>query len=215
MPELVIKDGLKRGMRNSSDTDRNSERLVNCYNVKPNRYGLTAHSPISFPSALSTAISGEGLSVSHPFPQIFRGATYTLLFSETRVFTVNESTWGLTEETIYDLSDVSTTIASGGGAWQFADFGDSWWAFNGVTTLVRSNVGGNTRVRADTASPTQTGCAFRGRVVWGGFDENNYWNGDWDTFHEYLTNQHISSPSGLSPDGLRSNCVSWCSIGGG
>lgn len=215
MPELVISDGLKLGIRNFDENGRNSERLVSLCNAKPTPRGIVSHEPVTFPSALQSAISGESITVSHPFPQLFRGANYTLLFSETKVYTVNESTWALTELSLKDLAGSPATIASGGGAWQFADFGESWWAFNGVTTVVRCNKGGTFNVYVDTATPTQTGCNYAGRSVFGGFDPANYWNGDWDTLHAYLTSQHISSPGGLTANGLGSNFIAWSSIGGG
>lgn len=215
MPELILRDGLRKGMRETDENERNSDRLINCYNARPGKYGLVQHTPISYPSALATAISGAGESVSHPFPQLFRGSQKTLLFSETKVYDVNESTWALTPHTLVDLAGSGTTIASGGGAWQFADFGTAWWAFNGVTTVFYAEYGGSFATRVDTSVPVQTGCAHRGRAIFGGFDSSNYWNSTWDTNIAGWTDAYISNPSGLSINGIGSNFVSWSSIGGG
>lgn len=213
MNEFIFKDGLKLGIRESDDNERNTERLTTCYNAKPCKYGLLQHTPINFPVALESAISGASETISHPFPQIFRGIDETLLFSETKVYGVNESSWAISPKTITDLAGGAATIGSGGGSWQFADFNQSWWAFNGVTTAFVAE--GSSNVRVDTSVPTQTGCHFKGRAMFGGFDSSNFWSSAWQTNIANWTDTYISNPSGISIDGIGSNFVSWSSIGGG
>lgn len=223
MAELVFKEGLRNGIRSREDNERNSDQLTVLYNAKPGRYGLVQHAPISYPATLSSAIAGAGITVSHPFPQLFRGGSATYLFSETGVWSVNETAMltgvgtVLTALTLKKLDDTSGAIASGGGAWQFADCGKSWWAFNGTTTVFYAEVGGVWAVRVDTAFqvPTKSGCHFRGRAIFGGFDANNYWNSVWDTNIAGWTDEYIVNPGGATIAGIGSNFVSWSSIGGG
>ncbi len=217
MPEFLIKGGLRAGIRDSENGEKNTERLVTCYNAKPQRYGIVQHSPITFPGALASAISSAGITISHPFPQLFRGMEQTLLFTETKVYSVNESTWGLTELTLKTKAypGSTTTIASGGGPWQFCDLGKAWFAFNGVTTVFYTDISGTYEVRVDTSVPMQTGCYYKGRAIFGGFNSSNYWNSTWTSNIQSWTNDFIVNPGGITISGIGSNFVSWSSIGGG
>lgn len=215
MAEVLIRDGLKGGLRESDENERNSERLTLCQNARPTKYGLVQHYPINFPPALQTAIASAGLSVSHPFPQLFKGKHTTYLFTETKVYSVNESTWAITPLSLVNLAGSPATISSGGGAWQFVDCHQTWYATNGVTTVFQAEVNGVTAVRVDTSVPVQTGCELRGRVLFGGFDPNNYWTSTWDAHYESWTDNYIVPTTGVSPSGIGSNFISWSSIGGG
>lgn len=214
MPEFVFKDGLRRGIRDNEHNEINSERLTACFNARPHRHGLIAHTPIEYPAALVASIASKGITVSHPFPQIFKGSERTLLFTETEVYSVNDTTWALNILVVRDIANTVTTIPSGGGAWQFADFGGTWWAFNGIHTLFYCGVNGNFNLKIDTSVPTQTGCNFNTRAIFGGFSNTNYWNAAWMANMQGMTDNYVS-PTGLDLANLGSNYVSWSSIGGG
>ena len=214
MPDIVLKESLRRGLRDTDENAKNSGSLVLLLNGKPTRNGIVTH-PSPIPSQLLTAIAGAGITISHPFPQLFRGSNKTILLSENAAYEVNESTWGLSAISAYTLAGAPTTISAGGGAWEFVDVGPHWWAFNGVTTLVFATVGGYTQLYVDTTVPTQAGARFGGRLIFGGFNSSSFWASGHNTLHQYMTKFKVSPTTGLAPAGLGSNFIMWSSIGGG
>jgi len=211
---IEIVDSLKVGIRNNSDLEINRPALYSCLNARPKDRGLVQFKSVENPFHPS-------LSINWPFPQLFKGGTYTLLAGESSVQTVNESTWARTNLDTYVINVFGNPTAASiqpGGVWHFADFGDSWMLFNGVTSIyyIKRPVDG---VLTHTASllngvpslgPTiQTGCAYRGRLLIGGISTafGAFFSANW------LGNVPSEVDTSMSTD--MSNCVMWSSIGGG
>lgn len=108
--------------------------------------------------------------------------------------------------------------------WHVADFGDSWFMFNGACTLFKTNIGltpenddyeGKVFVEDDTT--IGTGCAFRGRLITGGFNTTDFWNDDWQEVWDLWRDNIIDDfpdMGNLAMEDIGSNFVMWSSVGG-
>jgi hypothetical protein len=216
-----IKDSLRTGLRRKALSDRTGEALVRSRNAKPKEHGLEAHSSISDPFTST--------SVTWPFPQILRGREITLLADQTALSEVDETTtpWGTTAFTVYDyINQGSSDSITAGGRWHMADFGDTWYLFNGNCTVFRLNIAdmlraGTNPVLVQEDITIQTGCAFRGRLVIGGFNPADFWGDRWaDLLGRWASGQpdpvnrtyhHLLDAA----TNMNNNFVQWSSIGGG
>lgn len=191
-----IVEQLVRGLRLDSRGDRRTNFLTECKNLKPIKVGdgqpgLVPYELVSDPF-LSGEFSSNSITISFPFPQVFRGKEVTLLADETSIYTVDESNWSLTLITTYDAFDRSATLAldSGGGPWQFVDMGDAWFLINTQNIVWQPNTHALTnepnQIYVNKTNLMNAGVYHRGRIVTGGFSSSNFWNNDWlDIFSKW------------------------------
>ncbi len=206
--ELTIRQGLTQGLSRTSDAPRNSETFSALAGAKATPYGFAPY--VSLPNPLAKWMTAAGVEVSWPFPQLHRGQQATLLFGEAEVYLVDETEWTGTALEFHDLYDTTYTYAvqAGGGAWHIVDLGDPVLAFNDKNVLLMyAQAGvyyGQQRVTA------KTGCAFRGRVLLGGFDvgEGAFWNAEWQAIAELLNEHHQAGALAMAH-----NAVWWSMFG--
>ena len=92
---LNVEDVWRRGLRTDSREQRGLHTLSECVNLKPTKFGLLPYELIPDPF-LSGEFSSNSITISHPFPQVFRGDNITLLADATKIYSVDESDWSLT-----------------------------------------------------------------------------------------------------------------------
>lgn len=211
---------LLQGLRPEDRVLVNANFLYQAQNAIPRKEGLSLYEDITNPFQSAP-------TVAYPFPQLFRGKEVTLLCFETAIYTVTETAgaWTTTLITTYDYASTGNTksIATGGGIWQFIDYGaDSWFLFNGQDVVFKSRhlefSGGSAKVFVQDDIDINTGCYHMGRHITGGFNESNYWNSDWQTFFDTWLAKVAAVNADLPLDAtlaLGQNYVSWSSIGGG
>jgi hypothetical protein len=107
------------------------------------------------------------------------------------------------------IDSVSLTEATGeiisGGPWQFIDLGDSWVLLNGATTVFTRG----SLVYTENSITINAGCSHNGRVLFGGFDPDNFWNTAWTAYWaSAITKASLTM-------GMFSNTVWWTGIGMG
>ncbi len=219
-----IIEQLVRGLRLDSRGDRRTNFLTECKNLKPvkvgdGQSGLVPYELVTDPF-LSGEFSSNSITISFPFPQVFRGNEVTLLADETSIYTVDESDWSLTLITTYNAFDRSATLAldSGGGPWQFVDMGDTWFLINTQNIVWQPNTHALTnepdQVYVNKTNLMNAGVYHRGRIVTGGFSSSNFWNNDWlDIFTSWRGG--LSTQIDLPSTDIDSNWILWSSIGGG
>ncbi len=196
------------GLRPTNRMGLNQDYLNECKNTKVAEDGLVPYEAVTVPFS-DSELSLNGITISFPFPQLFKGKGVTLLVTQDEVFTVDESDWTLTAVTI------SGTV-SGSGIWQFIDMYDYWILFNGTTTIYKTNIealtGDDLVVYAVTTPSVNTGTYHKGRGLIGGFG-SDFWTDDWlHILDEWKSNL----PPGFIIDPLmEQNYVMWSTIGGG
>ena len=147
---VPFKDGLKKGLRSNSRSPRNSESLVECYNLKPGEGGLEAYEPITNPLT--------GVAVDWPFPQLFLGQDVRVLATATAIYEL--STWALGTAKLSSLAENER--------WDFIDFGSYLILANGTKLCIRDYAGAWTSNDSTSTIPRfSTGCNFNGQAVAG------------------------------------------------
>ena len=220
---LSIKDMLIGGLRPDERVPRNSGFLEECKNVRVSRFGdisdLSTFTPIDDPFA-SGYLTGQSITVGHPFPQIFKGREATFLLTQTGMYTVTEgANWTLSQISTYNAYNVTAAKAiTSGNSWQFADFGKMYALFNGNCMVFKhyfdsydSGIGEASNVLVVDDVTINTGCAFRGRMIMGGFDPTDFYNTSWQSFFS----ANYPSIEISQPGAPGSNFVWWSSIGEG
>jgi hypothetical protein len=175
--------------------------------------GARPYLPIT--SAISSAeLADKSISIAHPYPQIFKGKGVTLLATDTKVYTVDESTWTLTQITTYDMYDQGTpkSISAGGGPWQFIDFHTTWFLVKAGSVVIQTSWN-SSKVFVEETVTTTTGCDWRGRMLLGGFDSTDYWSAAWQT--QWASWYTKGAGYGYTIGAPESNWIWWSSIGGG
>ena len=140
----TFSEGLKKGLRQYSNNPINSEALVRLLNLKINETGLI---PVSYIKKVANDIS-----ISWPFPLVFKGIEYCIVAENDTVYNVPissiiEDMNVATEDPILDeidasiLDELSSAITwsgvatldglSSGTYWDFADFGAFFILTNG------------------------------------------------------------------------------------
>jgi len=206
---LIIAEELTQGLRKDSRTFRNSKTLASVRNLRP------------FPSGLKPIPSRQrpftSVAVNWPFPQVFRGQTYTLLADETALYWV-DNVLALNAITTYDAYDTAAVLGlTAGGCWQLMDFGEFFMLFNGNCTAFRSNAaavtGVDDKVFVQSAVTINAGTAFRGRGIIGGFNSSDFWRDEWKSLWNAWAD--VSGTAIDTSQGIGENYVWWSSIGGG
>ena len=212
-----IEKELEGGLRADSRNKLNNVGLIECMGLKPIKgYGLVPYEPITLKPS-SSVLSALGITPTFPFPQLFRGKNITLLCDETSIYEVNESHWYASEITTYNAYDTGEEKdITAGGVWHFADFGESWFLFNGSCVVYKTNrygiVGDTNKVLVQDTMTVQTGCAHRGRSIMAGFS-SDFWTDDW---RDYWTEERTDIPARITNNlALDTNYILWSSIGGG
>lgn len=203
------------GLRRNNRLPRNSQAFTTLQNVRVRPEGLVAYDPIIQPIS-DAALTAGSVSYSFPTPQLFRGKSVTLLADATKLFTVNESTWDITQVTTYDLYSPSSTKAiTSGGSWHFMDFWNTWMLFNGSCCIVK--FGGDSKYYVQDTLAVQTGCAHRGRAIQAGFSTSTFWSSAWKTFWTSRIIQDSPPYSSIlkTMADIGPNFVMWSTIGGG
>lgn len=183
---------MQKGIRHSYKVTRNQQEVLDVRNHVALSEGLYPYEPIETPVA-SPAADG-----THPFPQIFRGPSYTLLFQQGAVYRIDDSagtTWGQTLlVTIDPITEQTVTIPSS-GIWHVALFQNGWIACNGACMVFQEDVpvyasAGAGTVYCETDSYPLSICELRGRVFSGGvekyYNRINSWQYSIDMFGETL-----------------------------
>lgn len=210
-------NGLRRESISSSENFRNIPFFTTYKGLRATPTGARPYQSIA--NAFSSGVlSSAGITISHPFPQLFKGKGVTLLCDQTAIFTVDESNFTLTAITTYDVNIPANTKAiTGDGVWQFMDFHSSWFLFNGTTQVFHVNwpidPADIAKVYAQNTITITTGDSIKGRAVMGGFDSANYWNAAWQAnWSTWMSQGETWGFSLAAPD---TNWVWWSQIGGG
>lgn len=206
-----IETALRNGLRPDARQPLNSEHMTYMKNVKPSEMGAVSPESVTYP------IDTPALSVSWPFPQLFRGRSVTLLAYGTSVYLVDESDWSTTLLATYDWANWSSTKSiTAGGPWHFMDFHTTWMLFNGNCQVFK--VGYSSKTFVQDAVTITTGTNWNdGRAVYAGFDTSDFRSSGWASFlEEYSGNAPEEIQAALSfTAGADKNWVWWSTIGGG
>ena len=201
---LPVKDSFKNGLRPEVEMPTGSAFLYQCDFAKPTERGLL--DPVIAENPNPSGMPFD----SWPFPQLFKGSYYALLFGETSVSSVDWDTWTPTALATYDFhTPASAKSITAGGTWSLADFGNTWIATNGACAVTQA-AGGTVYVE-DTV-PFQACCAHRGRGVFAGFDPNGVWPDAWDDIFAAWMAKSPSTFDETSVD-IGENFVLWTPIG--
>jgi hypothetical protein len=144
---LPLTRHLANGLRPDDRTARNQRFLVQCQNIRLTKIGEettpTTFTPITSPFA-DGYLAGltPSITVSFPFPQIFKGSEVTLLADVEHLYYATEGTnWTIAAAVTRDgYATTSAKTISAGSSWHFADFGRSWALFNGVSTVFKTDM---------------------------------------------------------------------------
>ena len=218
----------KTGLRRYHKTQHGAYQFYDLYNLKPTKFGLVPYEPVVCPIP-PAILNAFGLDAQpYPFPQMFIGNSYIFICAADKVYVVDPDDWStLMPLATYDaespLVEKDITIS---GAWEFADFWESWFLTNGRCTVFSCGkdimVGGTYKVYIHDGVPIQCACAHKGRVLYGGFDYTQFWNSTWQTFwNSWFDTQDTDIiatkpyPSGDAMMPVGENWIWWSSIGGG
>lgn len=208
---------LRVGIRRDHRAPRNSLGFLNILNAMCHETGLREYEPVT--TAVSSAqLSANSITLSFPFPVIHKGKGATYLFDSTEIYSLNESTGVLTQQTTYNMNAWDTAKAiSSGLAWRIADFWDFVFATNGTSVVARWNKpvleGGSAVWLSDTSPTVQCCCDYRGRLILGGFSATAFWGEKWEHFFEEMNRRRVKT---FVPELLmKQNFIWYSSVGGG
>lgn len=190
---------------------KNSNFLTVCKFVKPLQFGLLVDDGIRNPF-------GEDRFETWPHPQLLRGRGQTLLCGAETIQEIDEADWSVGEVVkTYDFDMNSRKFIVPGDVWHMADFASTFFLFNGSCTIIKPNLqgmfGGDNRYLVDDERTIMTGVDFRGRLVLGGFDPENFWGDAWNAVWGEWTSK-FGFGIDLSIE-IAENFVFWSSTGGG
>ena len=223
----IIREELTQGLRQHEPGRKNKFQLSGLVNLYSTPDGLIPYQLVQLPVS-SGVYTGASLgSEVFPFPQLFVGKNKYYVLCATKIYSVNPSTWALTQITTYDIADPGTTKAiTTGGTWEALDAFDTVLFTNGVCTIVLSGID---TITADTykayvfdRTTIQAMCLHKGRGILAGFNPSTFWGSVWETFWlSYFGDADTGLAHKRSADGtsytmaVESNWVWWSSIGGG
>jgi len=217
MPEYQVpvdfKLMLKNGLRMEPDMDVNTPVCKTYQFLKATERGARSHESVT--QAISLAkLTSASIAISHPYPQLFRGSEVTLLCTETAVYSVNETTWSITQLITYDLYNPANTKAiPAGGPWQFCDMHSNWFLFNGVCQVIKTGWVDSNKVFVQDTMTVNTGVNYRGRMLMAGFDPANFMSAEWLAIWTNLLEE--GTKWGFTPGVANQNWVWWGRIAGG
>ena len=142
---------------------KGAQALEDLQGLRASELGLTQ--PV--PALSELPLDSAGVVVDPPFPQLFFGMRDWLLCAQDQLWRI-DSTWFLSPIPLLDPEGGSGSIVPA-GQWHFADAGAFWMLFNGETTVFRVPDAG---VYASSKIKINTGCYYRGRMLFGGFSSD-------------------------------------------
>ena len=174
MGQIQLKDSLAAGLNLEAVSVPSGTALEVMRALRPRKYGAEVAVLPSLPlDSLSRATAG--VELDWPFPQLFFGKETILLVCRTKLYIVNPVTWMLTAVTILNTDGTAGTITAG-GSWHFIDFHTTWLLTNGVCTVFHiPSRNTATQAYVSTSWLFNAGCAFKGRMILGGFT-GSWWN---------------------------------------
>lgn len=200
---------LSKGMY-PGEPHRNSGFLENLNGMVCTEDGIEPYIPIIDPLTLP-------ITFDFPFPQLFVGKKQTLLAGETILYDVGRPSWIPSQLTTYDRGTIVEKPIVAGGPWHFADFWKTWVLFNGSCLIFKQAMplptGLTPRLIVIDDTRVETGCAFKGRLMMGGFEPENFWYQLWQTIREEWAAGFPGNWQSIETVG--ENFVFWSSIGGG
>lgn len=227
---LQVSKEFSNGLRTYHKSRRQQGQFFDLFNVKPTQYGLVPYEPITLPLSADTIV-GYGLDDEvFPFPQLFIGKGIVLIACVNRIFYVNPLDWTqLYELTLYDAENTTTEKSiTAGGSWEFVDFWDTWFLTNGSCTVFscgKDTMLGNThKVYVHDGVPINCATDHLGRVLFGGFTYNDFWDSTWQTFWTEWISKKVSTGLSHTRDvgsdqdvymPVGDEWIWWSSIGGG
>lgn len=221
MQTIDLSPALSKGLRADYRLRPNSLCLTECDGLRSCEFGVVPYEP-----------PGDGgVPVAPwPFPQFLRTETRFFLMAADEIYEVDVDAESVTQLQMFTPDDYVTVIGplmscTEGGPWQIANFYDTAFLFNGVSTLAatafRSGTGGSLTPEILLLDTTTigTGCASReGRLFLAGFDPTDFYaTADWPT---YLAALGGNVPDYIVDSGVfdtlpGKNWVWWSTIGGG
>lgn len=217
MAETVIQlaEALKKGLRNREQDKKGLDNLVTCTFLKPGDFGLepfvTPTQPVS-----GAELTANSITVGTSGPQYFKGKSRSFVLEATKLWELDEDAGTLTQITTYDFVDqVSTKSIPSGELWQASDNNDFWCFWNGQCLLTLKPYSTGERAFVNDTNTINTGCLWKGRTFFGGFDPSDYYSTQWETEWESKYSQLIAWDSRFGLGGPAENWVWWSSIGGG
>lgn len=207
-------EDLTRGLQ-PKDLGFGSLHASELLNLRPEDEGLRGYEFLDDPF-------NGGISSSFPFPQLFETPYNLLLFQESQVQEITESTdpWGVSSVSTYDPANPNNTKSiTSGGSWHMANMQRSWYATNGESVVFRTGLdqlddgsGAKTFVGDEISINTLT--YHKGRVFMAGFD-TDLWESTFESFfadwQNQLSNLNLTPPY----DEVGRNWIAYSSIGGG
>ncbi len=209
--QLKIQESLTKGLRPFKDMALGNKFLSRCEGLKPRPWGLRSAHDVTNPFA-------SDQFDEFPFPQLLNGREVMLLAGKDKIHSVGED-WSLSELDLYNIADeLEADTVMPGGAWHMADFGEVWLLFNGSCVVISPKRGAmfgeEDRLLVQDSIQMNTGCAFRGRMVTGGFSPAEFWSNTWMSLWDHLT-RTVDYSVDTAMNGLGKNFVMWTTIGGG
>ena len=219
-----VKVSLAQGLRQRSTNPVNAGGLVQCQNAVPFSDGKTQwleqYNPPSFMFS-EGLLNVAGIIFAFPFPQIFRGKEKSFILTADEIHEITTEGVSFGQLTTYDADIQSEAKAITGNAfWHFMDFYGTYAFFNGTSTILRlgkeAMFGGTEKVFVNDSVNINSGCAFKGRGVMGGFTASNSFNDHWkNTIDEIQNDVGLGIDITSLSNYLKGNYVWWSSIGGG
>lgn len=206
-----IYDTFKAGLAPDSRFPTNSQYVEELFNAKVHKqWGVIPYVPVTTPITDT---------LSFPFPRLHKMREITYLLGKKTVKSVNESTWALTSQVIYDANNTGVVATiTGGDIWQVVDLGDAYFFHNGIETIFKTGLvaalGDENKLLHQSDVKITTGCIQKGRVWTGGFTQSGFYNNQW--LNEITKESRVfKTVITKMLDGLKPNSVMWSSIGGG
>jgi len=205
------------GLRPDARAVRRERYLVESLNVRGTEYGLEDYIPVTEP------VTGQ--SIQFPFPQIIRlSSTTYLMLANGVLHEYNDATnpWSdigpLARYQYDDPSSVATPTAPT-DQYDVVDLGDAFYLFSPERTIFKPSMetfaGMPQKIFEQNDVTINSGCFHKGRVVFGGFDNSNFWNDLWQgVFAEWQASFNDLRLE-TSFNDIGANWVFWSSIGGG
>lgn len=202
---------LTKGLRPTKKLGSNTNYLTTCKFVKTSPFGLIEDIGVTNP------FKTDQFS-TWPHPQLIRGKGVTLLCGGYSIKEIDETDWSIgTPVILYDTDDLHQRIIIDPGIWHFADFHDVFMLMNGNCTIFKTNhkgmLGDIDRYLYQDELTIQTGCDFKGRLMLGGFNPENFWSSVWESvWGEWTSKFAFGIDASIE---LAENFVFWTTVGGG
>lgn len=216
----LVDKALQNGYAPDHRTGINSPFFETMVGLKASPFQAVALPAPSTPFTLPVAASS-------PFPHAFFGESASLLVYGDSVYSINRSTWAVTEETLYDPNDVDTAVTLDVGTgedaiWHFADFGNVWILANAGNLVFRcghlKRFGNDPvwRTYAGQDARVTTVCRLGDILILGGLQSSTYFDSStWADFWTAWFKTHGTDPSVNESTVIGKNFLMYSLQGGG